>query len=163
MSRIRSTLEECEHQLRPKVQLNDFRRKEVKRQMTRVVFKKNGNHKGLGPHFKVRKPLKKIARSRRTELEHYFALSTEFLLREENRLCIICQVRREHGENIKQNVATETHHHRGRVGRLLCWVPGFRPSCNRCRTWPHDHPREARDWGLLAPPQLWNVFPGNGS
>lgn len=53
--------------------------------------------------LKRKKPLKKIARSRRRVLQEYFALSTAFLLRPENANCLICQVRREHGENILIN------------------------------------------------------------
>jgi hypothetical protein len=112
--------------------------------------------------LKRKKPMKKIARSQRTRLQVYFALSTEFLLKPENKFCLTCQVRREHGENILIQIATEVHHWAGRIGRLLCYVPFFRPSCRGCRDWPHTNATKAREWGLLAPAPLWNVFPGNG-
>jgi hypothetical protein len=108
-----------------------------------------------------KKPLKKIARSRRRVMQKYFAISTAFLLRPENALCLICQVRREHGENILINCATEIHHWAGRIGRLLCYVPFFRASCRSCRDWPHENKEKARAWGLLAPITQWNVFPGS--
>lgn len=138
-----------------KVSLRDSWRKKLKRDGVRFVWKRNGV-------LKRKKPLKKRGRALRNRLRVYFEVSTAFLLRLENRLCLICVVRREHGENITVNVATETHHHRGRIGRLLCWVPGFRPSCYRCRLWPHDNPEKAREWGLLAPAAQYNVFPGDG-
>lgn len=128
----------------------------LKRDGTKVFFKRNG-------HIQRKKPMKKIARSRRREMAEYFALSTEFLLRPENYLCVICQVRREHGENILINCATEIHHWAGRCKRLLCYVPFFRPSCRGCRDWPHQHGETAREWGLLAPAPRYNVFPGKES
>jgi hypothetical protein len=111
-----------------------------------------------GQRFRKR-PVKKMGRARRSRLKEYYALTLEFLRREENRLCLICQVRREHGENICIQPATEVHHHRGRRGRLLTWVPGFRPSCYGCRLWPHDNKRLAREYGLLASTVLYDVFP----
>jgi hypothetical protein len=125
--------------------------RKLKREATRFVRKRSG--------LTRKKPLKKIARSRRRELAEYFALTTKFLLRPENALCLICTVRREHGENILVQVATEVHHYAGRIGRLLCYIPFFKPSCRSCRDWPHQNPIKAREWGLLAPPARWNVFP----
>lgn len=123
---------------------------------TRFSWDRNG-------HLKRKKPIKKLSRALRSRLKVYFTLTTEFLLRPENALCLICQVRREHGENILIQPATEVHHFRGRRGRLLCWVPGFRPSCRGCRDFPHDNKKQARELGLLAPAVLYDVFPGDGN
>jgi hypothetical protein len=141
--------------LKRKVSLRDSYRRKLKERGTRRIWGLSG--------FSKRKPLKKVARSQRQRLTKYFALSTAFLLKPENKLCVICQTRREHGEDILINNAVEVHHFRGRIGRLLCWVPGFRASCFPCRSWPHDNPTKARAWGLLAPAALWNVYPGDGS
>lgn len=115
-----------------------------------------------GPTQLKRTPLKKIAKSQRKRLRKYYPLAKEFLSRPENKFCLICTVRREHGENILINLATEIHHWAGRIGKLLCYVPYFRPSCFSCRLWPHDHPKLAREYGLLAPAPLWGVFPVAG-
>jgi hypothetical protein len=107
--------------------------------------------------------LKKVSLGHRKRLTAYYALAGAFLKQPENKFCLICTARREHGENILIALATEVHHWAGRMGRLLCYVPYFRPTCFGCRMFPHDHPKEAREWGLLAPAPQWNVFPGNGT
>lgn len=136
---------------KPKVKLRDGFLRKLKREGTRFLFKRG--------RLERKKPMKKMARSRRREMAQYFALSTKFLLQPENALCLICQVRREHGENILIQVSTEIHHWAGRIGRLLCYVPFFRPSCRGCRDWPHQNTVKAREWGLLAPPAQWNTYP----
>lgn len=104
-------------------------------------------------------PLRKVSRSLARRLREYFKLTAAFLARPENTWCWICDVRREHGENICRNQSTEVHHHRGRAGRLLTWIPGFRASCRGCREWPHQNQKIAREWGVLAPAAQFNVFP----
>lgn len=103
-----------------------------------------------------------MSKGLKAELAKYWKLSSAFLALPENKFCIICVVRREHGENILVNLATEIHHWAGRIKRLLCHVPFFRASCRSCRDWPHDNKVKARAWGLLAPATQWNVFPVNG-
>lgn len=142
--------------LKRKVSLRDSFRRRLREEATRTRYDRNGRVRRI-------KPLKKLGRAKRRALAVYLALKEDFLALPENKWCLICIVRREHGENILINLATEIHHFFGRIGRLLCYVPGFRPSCFTCRSWPHDHPKEAREWGLLAPAPLWNRFPGNGS
>lgn len=143
--------------LKHRVSLRDSYRKKIKEQFcSRPIHFRKGNGR-----IERRSPLKKIAKSRRRQMAEYFALSTAFLLKPENGLCAICTVRREHGENILVQIATEIHHFAGRIGRLLCYVPFFKPSCRGCRSWPHDNPEKARAWGLLASPARWNVMPGN--
>lgn len=139
-----------------RISLRDSQIRKFKRDGTRVRFNR-GNHR-----FERHKPLKKMARVRRNEMRHYLAMHGPFLSEPGNENCAICIVRREHGENIPLNAATEIHHFRGRRGRLLCWKPGFRPSCFFCRDWPHTHKRKAREWGLLAPAVIYDTFPGDG-
>lgn len=141
--------------LKRKKSLRDGFIRKLKEQGTKIIYRANGRFKRL-------KPIKKVSRALRTRMRSYLALHGPFLARPENQLCLICTVRREHGENIAINCATEIHHHRGRRGRLLCWVPGFRPSCFFCRDWPHENKRKAREWGLLAPAVLYDVFPADG-
>lgn len=107
-----------------------------------------------------RSSIEKVSKGLKAEKAKYRKLSAVFLARPENTWCICCTLRRERlGENILRNQATEIHHWAGRIGRLLCYVPFFRAFCNACRSWPHDHPSKARKLNLLAPAQLWNVFP----
>ena len=110
---------------------------------------------------KSRRPPRSASKGLKAEQAKYKKLHTAFLARPENTWCICCTLRREKlGENIVRNQSVEIHHVRGRIGRLLCWVPGFRAFCNACRNWPHDHPSKARELSLLAPASLWNVYPG---
>lgn len=55
--------------------------------------------------------------------------------------------------------ATEIHHIRGRVGRLLCDKRFFLAICRPCHNWIGDNGAEARRKGLLAPAQEFNVHP----
>lgn len=106
--------------------------------------------------------LKSASKGLKAETAKYRKFSADFLARPENTWCVCCTLRREKlSENIIRNQATEIHHVRGRIGRLLCWLPGFRAFCNSCRNWPHDHPSKARELGLLSPASLWNIYPGD--
>lgn len=138
--------------LRAKVSLRDAYLRKLKARGTKEKWSSSGN-------LKRKKPLKKISKSHRNKLKSYFALQAEFLADPDNALCVICQARREHGESIPQNDASEIHHYAGRAGRLLTYVPYWRPSCRPCRSWPHDNPALAREYGLIAPAPEWNVFP----
>jgi len=129
--------------------------RKLKQAGTRFIYNARGE-------LKRKRPLKKVAKAKRNALRGYYVLQSAFLSLPENKFCIICIVRREHGENILVNLATEVHHWAGRIGRLLCYVPFFRPSCFRCREWPHQHAETAREWGLLAPAPRYNVFPVDG-
>lgn len=138
--------------LKRRKSLRDYCRDKVKTEGTAYRWNRTGK-------LKVRKPLKKVSRSKRKALSQYYPLNDEFLARPENKFCLICIVRREHGENILIQLATEVHHWGSRNGRLLCYVPWFRPSCRSCREWPHAHPKQAREMGLLAPASIWGVYP----
>jgi hypothetical protein len=104
-----------------------------------------------------RSPLKRESKGRKAELAKYRKLSAIFLARPENRLCGICQARREAGENVLISCATEIHHRRGRSFSLLCDTRHWTASCRSCRDFPHSSPKRARQLGLLASPVLWNV------
>lgn len=97
-----------------------------------------------------KRPLKKVSRSHRNRLKKYYPIQQEFLAKPENQLCAICIARREHGEIIRQNKATEVHHAAYRYGTLLFDTKYFRPSCRRCRSWPHDNTKKAEEWGLIV-------------
>lgn len=166
-SRIRSPLLDGEHQLdRERVSRaelrdsrdywNGLRRTGFKRKLLASSPQKREKQR---QNTLQRSSLKRASKGLKAEQAKYFKLSAAFLARPENRFCIICIVRREHGENILINFATEVHHWAGRIGRLLCYVPFFRPSCRHCRDWPHENKTKARLWGLLAPITKWNVFP----
>lgn len=55
--------------------------------------------------------------------------------------------------------ATDVHHQRGKVGRLLCDTRFFLPVCRGCHDWIHQHPNRARELGLIAPASEWEVYP----
>lgn len=128
------------------------------------------------------KALKAISAKRKVQVREYSRIGREFLAKPENSVCGVCLARsmqvpwsvikrglvqmgeagistlREAGATVTP--ATEKHHYRGRRGRLLCDTRFFIASCFRCREFPHEHPKEARELELLAPPAEWEVFPG---
>ena len=53
--------------------------------------------------------------------------------------------------------ADEVHHSRGRAGDLLLDWRHWRAVCRRHHNWIGDHPAEARAFGLLCQPGLWNT------
>lgn len=53
--------------------------------------------------------------------------------------------------------ATEVHHTRGRVGKLLCQSENFKALCVGCHSFCHSHPAIARSAGLICPVGQWNV------
>lgn len=103
---------------------------------------------------KQKAPMRQVSKKRQSRLGEYRKVSKAFL--ERNQVCKICLVR----GIIPPNKSTEIHHHRGRIGRLLCDVRGFVASCFPCRDFPHANTVVARELGVLAPATLWNVpFP----
>lgn len=128
------------------------------------------------------KGMRRISKKREKAMrEDYFPANKAFLERPENRYCLICicrsinatwteakdimrlpLARREHvlhesGAVLAQ--ATEVHHQRGRIGRLLAFVPLFIPSCRGCREWPHVHRVRARELDLVASATDYDTFP----
>ncbi len=49
------------------------------------------------------------------------------------------------------------HHTRGRIGDLLCDTRHWTLLCMSCHNWVGDHPKEAREAGLLCEAGLWNT------
>lgn len=108
----------------------------------------------------TRSPLRRQGKALKANLARYRKLVAVFLAQPENQWCICCTLRREKlCENIVCNQSVEVHHFAGRIGRLLCYVPYFRPFCNACRLWPHEHPATARELNLLVSAKLWNCYP----
>lgn len=103
---------------------------------------------------KPRKPLKKQSKARAREMRLYYEEKTEFLLRPENLVCAICRVL-----GVSPMAATEVHHSRGRIGRLLRDQRFWVGSCRSCREIPHSRPAWAREMGLLCKASEWNVYP----
>lgn len=101
----------------------------------------------------TKSPLKKVSRSRRKQVTKYLLIHKEYLQRFP--VCGICLVL---GAEYP-NAATEIHHRRGRIGRLLTYEPEFVPCCRPHREFPHENPDIARELGILAGPAEWNVFP----
>lgn len=110
-----------------------------------------------------RSPIKRESKSHKAELAKYNASAKTFFAEPGNDVCHICVKLREDGDDIVLRSATERHHIRGRIGRLLNWRPGWIPSCFPHREWPHQHPARARKLGLLCEAKDWNVFPSAGS
>lgn len=104
--------------------------------------------------------LRRVAKSRAAELKIYYESAPAFFSEPENEFCRICVVLKADSDDIQVQPATERHHHRGRIGRLLNWRPGQMPSCRSHREWPHQNQKRARKLGLLAPAHLFNTFPG---
>ena len=95
-------------------------------------------------------PMRKVSSSRAREMRLYYEERAEWL--KAHPACMICLVR-----GMTPAPATEVHHRFGRVGSLLRDQRGWCASCVHCRDWPHANPREARELGVLGPPELWNV------
>ena len=55
--------------------------------------------------------------------------------------------------------ATEIHHTRGRVGKLLFAEQFWLPVCAPCHRWIHDHPNIARVARLLCEKGEWGKQP----
>jgi hypothetical protein len=53
--------------------------------------------------------------------------------------------------------ATEIHHKRGRIGELLNDTRYWLALCEPCHRWVHEHPKAARDAGLLCQLGEWNT------
>lgn len=144
--------------LRRKCSIRDGYLRKLREQGTRYVPKKVHAHGTWKVTvFTKRKPFKKITKSHRKKLRTYFAVSSDFLALPENEWCLIC---RKLAYEFPGR-ATEVHHFRGRIGRLLTDTRFFIPSCRAHRDFPHAEPALARSLGLLASPVEWNVYPGD--
>lgn len=96
--------------------------------------------------------MRRQSKAREREMRLYYQERTEWL--KKHPACQICAVR-----GMTPAPATETHHIRGRIGKLLRDQRFWCASCRGCREWPHENPREARELGVLAEPKDWNTSP----
>lgn len=53
--------------------------------------------------------------------------------------------------------ATDLHHSRGRLGKLLLDTRFWVALCRTCHRWCHDNPAAARKVGLMCKKGLWNT------
>lgn len=60
---------------------------------------------------------------------------------------------------IRDHACDDVHHIRGRSSGLLWDKEFWLPVCRKAHTWIHDHPAEARSFGLLAQPGDWGKRP----
>lgn len=54
--------------------------------------------------------------------------------------------------------STDIHHHRGKVGRLLCDDRHFKSVCRHHHHIVHSSPAEARKAGMLCEVGQWNTY-----
>ena len=98
--------------------------------------------------MKPRKPIRRISPKRAAEQAQYRKVRKEFLA--VKAYCEVCK-----------EVATEVHHHAGRIGRLLCDTKNFHALCFRCHRMAHDNIAWARAMGLICESGGWNSTPKN--
>ena len=106
-----------------------------------------------------RSTLPRSTPKRAKEQSAYLKARIAFLSRPENEFCHVCKLRAESGEDCGQRLSTETHHSRGRIGRLLLAEEFWLAVCSSCHSWLHDNPKKAREIGALVPSAQWNVYP----
>lgn len=108
-----------------------------------------------------RKPLKRtrlkpVSALRRLRMKSYRADADAFL--RENPKCACCHPRAVLlREFWKPRPATDIHHSRGRVGRLLFMQEHWRGVCRPCHDWIGANPNLAREIAMLCAPGLWNT------
>lgn len=98
--------------------------------------------------------LRQHSKTREKEMRLYYKERKEWLSLPANAACRICLCL-----DRSPAPATEVHHQRGRIGRLLRDQRFWIPSCRGCREVPHENPAWAREVGLLAEVADWNVYP----
>ena len=82
-------------------------------------------------------PLRRMSKKREAEYKEYLRLRRFFMA--ENRICQVCFARG----------SKDVHHKAGR-GRNLNNVETWCAVCRPCHNWIHNHPKQARELGLLA-------------
>lgn len=93
--------------------------------------------------------LKSVSKKRQRQNQEYNKVRDVFL--KENPKCMACV------NGVCSGKATEIHHKRGRVGRLLCDARFFLAICRPCHNWIGDNGADARRLGLLAVASEFNV------
>lgn len=95
---------------------------------------------------KRRAGLRKRSPSLSRSLRLYSSLRITFLAR--HATCAVFSGRR----------STEIHHKFGRVGRLLCWEPGWVPVSKEGHEWIHNNIKTAMELGLICETGHWNDY-----
>lgn len=109
----------------------------------------------------TRKQPKRIAQrsaSQKLRTAEYLAARRPFLAKRPN--CEACP--KMTGANplvdAKPHPATDIHHKRGRLGKLLLDERHWLPCCKQAHDWIHRNPALARALNLLAQPGEWNRY-----
>lgn len=92
-------------------------------------------------------PLRRVSKKRAKENQEYAKVKREYL--KAHPVCEGCHSAK----------ATSLHHYRGRIKGLLCDTRFFKALCHGCHEFVHLCPLNAREMGLLAPINEWNVVP----
>lgn len=88
--------------------------------------------------------IRSVSKHRAKELREYRKLRMDHLAR--NQVCVACGA----------ETATEIHHSRGRIHRLLLAEEYFKAVCTWCHARIHREPKWAIAKGLLATMGQWN-------
>ncbi len=99
--------------------------------------------------MKSRKRIRSVSPARIKQQREYLVLKANFLTTHSE--CMVCGL-------WTTWALRELHHFYGRIGRLLCWEPGFRMVCKWDHKKIHDNPKWARDHGYIAPKGCWNDY-----
>lgn len=100
--------------------------------------------------------MRKVSTRRFEENKEYAIVRMKLLI--DHPRCQLCG-KTPVGGSAMPRIATETHHFRGRTGRLLNDRRFLMSACSTCHNWVHDNGAEARNLGLLAPIAEFNVYP----
>lgn len=93
---------------------------------------------------KTQKPIRQMSEKRKRESYIYARKRKAFLLLPENKYCPVAK--KIFNETIE---AVEIHHLKGRVGRLLNYVPYWLAVCRKGHNWIHNNPEDAYKLGFL--------------
>lgn len=85
-----------------------------------------------------------MSKARYARMKEYGKLRKVFLAA--NKLCERCGKK-----------ATDVHHKRGRIGRLLCMTEHWVSACRHCHDWIGANPTQARQEGFLCELGQWNT------
>jgi len=89
---------------------------------------------------KERKPIKKRADKRVIQEKEYYSVSRPNYLKAHK----VCEI----GVEGCTRVATEVHHKKGRIDKLLNDTTYFCAACRNCHQWAEDHPEAAKEIGV---------------
>ena len=110
--------------------------------------------KGVPAGGNRRKAIRRVSVAMRKRLAEYQRVRVEYL-----RAHLTCEGCVPLPRSKHPAPATELHHTRGRVGKLLCQSENFKALCAGCHAFCHNHPAIARSAGLICPVGQWNSAP----